>query len=167
MTLDGVRGFDPRAGCRVATNRRDTMSTKTITREVPIQECLNGKTRDESNLDDDAIEDFVEWTKEIERSEALREVARQRLDEDELPEATSLLWIDAAEVYCLCSSCYHENRDGAWTGSTQNPNQAELRQKLNERLEEGTPCSFCKSDRIEQLKEELADEVDVEVVVVE
>lgn len=36
-----------------------------ITREVPIQECLNGKTREECSLDDDAIEDFVKWTKEI------------------------------------------------------------------------------------------------------
>ena len=139
----------------------------TIQREVPIQECLNGKTRDESNLDDEAIKDFVNMTKDIERSRALREVAEERLDEDDLPEATTLLWIDAAEVYSLCGSCYHENRDGAWTGSTQNPNQFELQQKMNERLEEGVPCSFCKSDRIKELKEEIADEVDVEVVVVE
>ncbi|ELZ96210.1 hypothetical protein [Haloferax sulfurifontis] len=139
----------------------------TIQREVPIQECLNGKTREESNLDEDAIEDFVNMTKDIERSRALREVAEERLDEDELPEATTLLWIDAAEVYSLCASCYHENRDGAWTGSTQNPNQFELQQKMNERLEKGVPCSFCKSDRIKELKEEIADEVEVEVVVVE
>lgn len=143
------------------------MSTETIQREVPIQECLNGKTREESNLDDEAIEDFVNMTKDIERSRALREVAEERLDEDELPEATTLLWIDAAEVYSLCGSCYHENRDGAWTGSTQNPNQFELQQKMNERLEEGVPCSFCKRDRIKQLKEGIAEEVDVEVVVVE
>lgn len=143
------------------------MSTQTITREIPIQECLNGKTREESNLDEDAIEDFVAWTKDIERSQALREVAEERLDEDDLPEATTLLWIDAAEVYSLCASCYHENRDGAWTGSTQNPNQFELQQKMNERLEEGVPCSFCKSDRIKELKEEIDEEVDVEVVVVE
>lgn len=143
----------------------------TVTREVPIQECLNGKTRKEAlentKLDEDSIEDFVEWTKDIERSRALREVAEERLDEDELPRATTLLWIDAAEVYSLCGSCYHENRDGAWTGSTQNPNQFELQQKMNERLEEGVPCSFCKSDRIKELKEEIEDEVDVEVVVVE
>lgn len=139
----------------------------TIQREIPIQECLNGKTREESNLDDEAIEDFVNMTKDIERSRALREVAEDQLDEEELPRATTLLWIDAAEVYSLCGSCYHENRDGAWTGSTQNPNQFELQQKMNERLEEGVPCSFCKSDRIKELKEEIADEVDVEVVVVE
>jgi len=139
----------------------------TIQREIPIQECLNGKTREESNLDDEAIEDFVNMTKDIERSRALREVAEDQLDEEELPEATTLLWIDAAEVYSLCGSCYHENRDGAWTGSTQNPNQFELQQKMNERLEEGVPCSFCKSDRIKELKEEIADEVEVEVVVVE
>jgi TFIIF-interacting CTD phosphatase-like protein len=139
----------------------------TVTREVPIQECLNGKTREESNLDDEAIEGFVNMTKDIERSQALREVAEERLDEDDLPKATTLLWIDAAEVYSLCGSCYHENRDGAWTGSTQNPNQFELQQKMNERLEQGVPCSFCKSDQIKELKEEIADEVDVEVVIVE
>lgn len=139
----------------------------TIQREIPIQECLNGKTREESNLDDEAIDDFVNMTKDIERSRALREVAEDQIDEEELPEATTLLWIDAAEVYSLCGSCYHENRDGAWTGSTQNPNQFELQQKMNERLEEGVPCSFCKSDRIKELKEEIAEEVEVEVVVVE
>jgi hypothetical protein len=143
------------------------MTTDTITREVPIEECLNGKTRDESGLDADAIEDFVAWTKDIKRSEALREVAEDQLDEDTLPEASTLLWVDAAEVYSLCSACYHENRDGAGTGSTQNPNQAELRETMHERLEEGVPCTFCKRDRIKELKEELADEVDVEVVVVE
>lgn len=143
------------------------MSSETITREVPIEECLNGKTREESNIDEESIEQFVEVTKDIERSEALREVAEERLDEDELPEAETLLWVDAAEVYSLCSACYHENRDGAWTGSTQNPNQFELQQKMNERLEKGVPCTFCKRDRIKELKEELADEVEVEVVIVE
>lgn len=144
-----------------------TPESDTITREVPIEECLNGKTRDESGLDTEAIEDFVAWTKDIERSQALTEVAEDHLDEDTLPEASTLLWIDAAEVYSLCSACYHENRDGAGTGSTQNPNQAELREKMHERLDEGVPCTFCKRDRIKELKEELADEVDVEVVVVE
>jgi len=139
----------------------------TLKREVPIEECLNGKTREESDIDADAIEDFIEMTKDIERSQALREVAEDQLDEDTLPEASTLLWIDAAEVYSLCSACYHKNRDGAWTGSTQNPNQAELREKMHERLDEGMPCTFCKRDRIKELKEKLADEVDVEVVVVE
>jgi len=138
-----------------------------IRHEVPIEECLNGKTREESNLDEEAIEDFVSWTKDIERSKALREIARERLEEDGVPEAQSLLWIDAAEVYALCGGCYHENRDGAWTGSTENPNQFELQMELHEKLEEGMPCAFCKSDRIDELKEEVADEVDVEVVIVE
>lgn len=139
----------------------------TLQREVPIQECLNGKTREESNLDEEAIEDFVEWTKDIERSKALREVARERLDEDDVTQADSLLWVDQAEVYALCSACYFDNRDGEWTGSTQNPNYHELQQKMNERLQDGCPCAFCKSDRIDELKEEIADEVNVEVVVVE
>lgn len=143
------------------------MSTETITRGVPIEECLNGKNRKESGLDEEAIEDFVAWTKDIERSKALREVARDRLDEDEVPQADSLLWVDQAEVYALCSECCFENRDGQWTGSTQNPNYHELQQKMNERLQDGCPCAFCKSDHVNELKEEIADEVDVEVVVVE
>jgi len=72
-----------------------------IRREVSIQECLNGKTRDESNLNENTIEEFVKMTKDIERSRALRELAEERADDDELPEATTLLWVDAAEVYCL------------------------------------------------------------------
>jgi len=143
------------------------MSTEKIQREVPIEECLNGKKRDESGLDEEAIEDFVAWTKDIERSEALRELARDRLNEDDVQRADSLLWVDQAEVYALCSSCYFENRDGAWTGSTQNPNYMELQQSMNERLQDGCACAFCKSDRIKELKEEIAQEVDVEVVVIE
>jgi len=138
-----------------------------IRRKVPIQECLNGKTRDESNLNENTIDELVKMTKDIERSRALRELAEERVDDDGLPEATTLLWVDAAEVYCLCASCYREHRDGAWTGSTQNPNQFELQQQMNERLQSGVPCSFCKRDRIKELKEEMASEVDVEVVVVE
>lgn len=140
---------------------------RTIQREVPIQDCLNGKTREESNLDDDEIRVFVDMRKDIERSRALREVAEQQLDEDNLPKATSLLWVDAAEVYALCPYCYHENRDGAWTGSTQNPNQSELRKQMNERIQNGAPCTFCKEERVKELKEEIADEVEVEVVIVE
>ena len=143
------------------------MTMETITREVPIEECLNGRTREESNMDDEDIEAFVEMTKDIERSDALRQVAKERLDEDDVPEATTLLWIDAAEVYPLCAACYHENRDGAWTGSTQNHNHKQLREHMREELENGRPCSFCKDERVKELKEGIADEVDVEVVVVE
>jgi hypothetical protein len=139
----------------------------TITREVPIEEALNGKTREECDLDDDAIAELVEMTKDIQRSDALDDLARERLDEDTVPEATSLLWVDKAEVYALCGGCYHENRDGAWTGSTSNPNYEDLREHMNQKLREGTPCAFCKSDRVSELKDHLADEYDVEVVVVE
>jgi len=130
----------------------------TIRRGIYVDE-----TREESDLYDDEIDAINQMAKDIERSKALRELAEERVDEDALPEATTLLWIDAAEVYSLCASCYHENRDGAWTGSTENPNQFELQQQMNERLESGVPCSFCKRDRINKLKEELANEVDVEV----
>jgi hypothetical protein len=141
--------------------------TDSVTVEVPIEECLNGKTRAESDLDEDAIEDFVEWTKDIERSSKLREIARERVDDDTLPEAETLLWIDQAEVYALCRACYRENSDGAWTGTTSNPNYDELKQKMNQRLSDGCACAFCKSDRIDEKKEQIKDEIDVDVVIIE
>ena len=138
-----------------------------LTVEVPIEECLNGDTRETSTLDADSIEDFVAWTKDIERSRALRELATERLDEATVTQAQSLLWVDAAEVYALCGSCYAENRDGAWTGSTLNPDYNELQLHMKQRLENGTPCAFCKDDRVRALKEELKESIDVQVVVVE
>ena len=143
------------------------MSSETIRVEVPIEEALNGDSREESNLTDEEIEPFVDLTRDIERSRALREVARDRLDDDDLPEAESLLWVDEAEVYELCPDCYAENRGGAWTGFTEHPNHGELRDTMNDRLKDGVPCSFCKSDRLDELVQELRDEVDVEVVIVE
>jgi hypothetical protein len=137
----------------------------TLDVESPIEEALNGKRPAESNLDDEAIEDFVEWTKDIEVSQALRELAEDCVDEDDLPEAERLLWIDQAEVYSICSSCYHENRDGAWTGSTQNPHYQNLREKKQQALEEGRPCTFCRDERVKSIKEDLAEEIDVEVTV--
>jgi len=138
-----------------------------LTVEVPIEECLNGDTRETSTLDADSIEDFVAWTKDIERSRALRELATDRLDEATVTQAQSLLWVDAAEVYALCGSCYAENRDGAWTGSTSNADYDDLAAHMNQRLENGTTCAFCKADRVRALKEELKESIDVQVVVVE
>jgi len=95
----------------------------------------------------------------------VQRLAEDLVDEDDLPEADSLLWVDQAEVYSLCSSCYFENRDGAWTGSTQNPYYADLREKKQQALEEGRPCTFCRDERVKTLKEYLAEQVDVEVTV--
>lgn len=138
----------------------------TLEVEFPIEEALNGKRPKESPLGEEEIEKFVEWTADIERSKALRELAASLIDEEEVPRATSLLWVDAAEVYSLCSVHYRENRDGAWTGSTENPHFEELRQRKERELREGRPCSFCKSDRVDEVKARLEDEVDVDVTVV-
>ena len=137
----------------------------TLDVEFPIEEALNGKRPEESNLDDEAIEDFVAMTKDIEISKALCDLAEDHVDEDDLPEADSLLWIDPAEVYSLCAGCYHENRNGAWTGSTSNPHYAEFQQQKQQALEEGRPCTFCRDERVKALKESLAEQVDVEVTV--
>lgn len=141
---------------------------QTVSKTVTVEEALNGRTREDLDLPEDQIEMFIEWEKDLSEREAYGEIARERLDESEIPEAHELLWIDRAEVYALCPSCYLENKEGQWTGSTENPNYDELRQSMQERLTEGTPCAFCKSDRIDQLKEELRESdavvVDVEVI---
>jgi hypothetical protein len=124
----------------------------TLDVEFPIEEALNGKHPAESNLDDEAIEDFIAMTKDIEVSQALRNLAEDLVDEDDLPEADSLLWVDQAEVYSLCAGCYHENRNGAWTGSTSNPHYQNLREKKQQALKEGRPCTFCRDERVKALK---------------
>jgi hypothetical protein len=137
----------------------------TLDVEFPIEQALNGKRPEESNLDDEAIETFVAMTKDIEVSKTLRELAEDPVDEDDLPKAERLLWIDQAEVYSLCAGCYHENSDGAWTGSTSNPHYADLREQKQQALEEGRPCTFCRDEREKSIKEDLAEEIDVEVTV--
>jgi hypothetical protein len=137
----------------------------TLDVEFPIEQALNGKRPEESNLDDEAIETFVAMTKDIEVSKTLRELAEDLVDEDELPEADSLLWVDQAEVYSLCAACYHENRNGAWTGSTSNPHYADLREQKQQALEEGRPCTFCRDERVKSIKVDLDKEIDVEVTV--
>ena len=146
------------------------MSSESITVEVPIEEALNGKTREEAletGHDEDSIEDFVEMTRDIERDRALRDLAKERVDKDDVPRAESLLWIDEAEVYSLCGRHYFEKRDGAWTGSTTYEKHAELRRQKEEDLREGRHCSECYYERVKAVQEELAGEVDVEVEIIE
>jgi hypothetical protein len=121
---------------------------------------------DPDGLDDDERQMWVDMEADIQVSRALRELAEERLDEDDVPEADHLLWIDEAEVYSLCTPCYEQKADAAWTGATTHPHHDRLRRKMQERLHEGTPCSDCKDERIRELKDEIEDEVDVEVTVV-
>jgi len=131
----------------------------TIRRGIYVNE-----TRDESDLDDDEIDEIHQDVKDIERSKALRERAAERVDDDDLPEATTLLLADdAGKGYTVCTSCYRKHRHGAWAGSLPKSKPYRFDQEMNKRLEAGVPCHFCKRDRIKELKEELADEVDVEV----
>jgi hypothetical protein len=121
---------------------------------------------DPDDLDEDEREMWVDMEADIQVSRALRELAEKRLNEDDVPEADRLLWIDEAEVYSLCGACYDQKKDGAWTGGTSHPNHAELRETMEERLAEGTPCVDCKDARIRELKDEIEDDIDVEVTVV-
>jgi hypothetical protein len=122
---------------------------------------------DPADLDDDEREMWVDMEADIQRSEALREIAEEQLDEDEIPEATHLLWIDEAEVYPLCPPCYDRKADAAWTGGTEHPHHGRLRSKMEDRLAEGTPCTDCKDARVRELKADLEERVDVEVTVVD
>lgn len=63
-----------------------------------------------------------------------------------LPEATTILWIDAAEAYPVCGTCYERHRDDQWTGSTPNPEQDKLAAVLRERIDNGARCAFCRRD---------------------
>jgi hypothetical protein len=63
-----------------------------------------------------------------------------------LPRATKILWQDAAEAYVVCGAHYEEHKRDQWAGTTPNPDQDDLREYLRERIENGTPCAFCKRD---------------------
>lgn len=145
--------------------------TETI--EIQIEDCYPDYAGDREpsipSLDELSEEDevMIEMTKDIEKSKYLRERAEKRLNEGDLPEAKKLLWIDRAEVYSLCSSHYHEKKEGAWTGSTEHPTFEELRRNMNERLQSGVPCSSCRHDRIEELKAEIEEEIEISIEVVE
>lgn len=66
------------------------------------------------------------------------------LDALAVPEASSILWNDAAEAYIVCGSCYEQHKRDQWAGSTENPHQDKLAAALRERIEDGEPCEFCK-----------------------
>mgnify|MGYP000347924834 CR=1 FL=1 len=135
----------------------------TIAETITTREALGG--HDPDALDDETVADFVGFERDNRQREIRREIARVALDESTLPEATSLLWVDRAEVYTLCGGCFHADRDAMWTGSTENPNYNELREHMHEQLDAGTPCTNCKTDRINELAHELADPLTVEVTV--
>lgn len=148
------------------------MSSKTITVEVPIEDCFPDVFGEETEIPapderDESDEKIIDMTKGIKKSEYLRERAEERLNEENLQEAKKLLWIDQAEVYSVCYSHYEQKRDGEWCGFTENPNYHELREKMQERLSNGVPCSSCRRNRINELKEEVEGEIELEYEVIE
>lgn len=140
-----------------------------IRKEIPIEQALNGDTREEIDLDDEYVDMFIEWEESLTTDEIYRKLARKRLDDDDVPQAEELLWIDQAEVYSVCPDCYLQHKSDQWTGSTQNSDYAKLRRGMLERLDEGVPCSKCRKARVETLQAELeaSDEIEVQVEVVE
>jgi|GEM_PF-2326994 len=155
------RGFtyvDP-----VAPRLRDEGLQASVTVSITPREALGGT--DPMDVDDETVEDFLAIERNSRRKDILRDTARAAIDESTLPEATSLLWIDRAEVYTLCGACFHEDREAMWTGSTENPNYRELREHMQTKLQQGTPCTNCRADRIRALADDLAERIDVEVLV--
>lgn len=145
--------------------------TETVELEIGIEECYpdyaGGREPTIPSRDEWDDEIAVKMTTDIKKSEFLRERAEGRLNGDDLPQAETLLWVDQAEVYSLCDDHYREKRDGAWTGFTENPNYHELREKMQERLSNGVPCSSCRRERIEKLKAQIEEEIEISIEVVE
>lgn len=137
-----------------------TTADITVERTITRHDALG--PADPDTLADEDVEALVAMEKDIVRSEVLRELAVERLDEDTLPEADSLLWVDQAEVYSLCAACYESKRDAQWTGFTENPHFEELRRQKREALREGRPCTDCREERIKELKAELSERVDID-----
>lgn len=145
--------------------------SETVEIEVPIRECFPDYAGDrEPNLPEkDEWEDSmaVQMTKDIKKSEFLRERAEEQLNEEEIERAERLLWIDEAEVYSCCVGHYLQKQDGAWTGFTTHPQHDKIKEIKQKELREGRPCTFCKDNRIKQLKEEIEEEIEISIEVVE
>ncbi|WP_248911042.1 hypothetical protein [Halocatena marina] len=149
-----------------------TSENEIIKVDLPIEDCYPDVFGEETEVPppderDETDEVIIEMTVDSKRREVLRDLAEDRLDEDDLPEAETLLWIDQAEVYSLCEGHYLEKCEGAWTGFTENPNYEELRRKMNERLSQGVPCSSCRRDRINELMKQIEDELEISIEVIE
>lgn len=136
-----------------------------ITTTITLDDALCGYPP--SDFDDEQVEDLIESAKRIERRRVLRERARDELDKESVATAVCVLWVDAAEAYICCGACYDKYRDDQWSGATQNPHQDRLARGLHERIADGEACEFCWRDRVDDRADELADEVDVNVHVVD
>jgi hypothetical protein len=134
-----------------------------ITIEVSTAEALD--PIDSDTIDAEEREQLVALEAVLQTDARLAELALEHMDEDALPEAESLLWLDEAEVYPLCPVHYHEKQDAAWTGGTSHPNHAELKQEMYERLRDGTPCADCKTERRRELETEIRERVTINVEV--
>ncbi|MWG35915.1 hypothetical protein [Halomarina oriensis] len=153
-------------------SRPDKLSTSTphelpedlpesITVDVSMDEALCGD--DPEDHDDEFVEKFVNWEAEIQTSSALNDLASSYVDEDDVGQATCLLWVDQAEVYPVCDGHYLAKKDGQWSGFTTHPNYHQLRERMERSVEEGRHCSFCYRERVKALRERIEDVVDVEV----
>ena len=134
-----------------------------IERTIHIDQVLNGDTRDE--LPDEEVQKFIDMEQKFEAEAALKDLARDLLDEDTIPEADTLLWIDQCEVYSLCEGHYEQKQEGEWTGFSERDDFPSFRKEMLERLSEGVPCVECKTSAVKQLADELEAHVDVHVTV--
>jgi hypothetical protein len=54
-----------------------------------------------------------------------------------------ILWIDQLEWYVVCGSCYFENRDHQWTGSTRFKRHSEWVTQQNDVYEFADTVLYC------------------------
>lgn len=137
--------------------------TETVSITVNLRDALGGV--DPGDLDDCTVEGALDLETDLAKERALRKRARDRLDVATVTRAKRLLWIDEAEVYAVCDDCYEDNRDGAWTGSTEHPHYQDLMDDMCEKLEDGAPCAFCKTERVDDLVADLAERIEFDVTV--
>lgn len=143
------------------------MTIQTITEEITIEDCLQGIPKDASDLDDEAIQTFVDSYKQDVRDDIVSSIAAQQRNPDLLPEASRLFWEGPITVWACCEACYRERSDEEWTGSVDDRLQYSKRRAAQQRIEDGAPCTLCKRERLQELREEIADGVEIEVVVVD
>jgi len=80
------------------------------------------------------------------------------LNEDHIPDATHIWWIDEAEFHLYCAEHYHPIADEQWTGFSTVPDPQAVKEAARERLEAGALCEKCHSEALYGRRDELLEE---------
>lgn len=122
-------------------------------------------TRPNTTEEDDARLDSLgekldEIEARIERRHEARQEAYNRIDEDELPTASRILWIDDHEAYIVCEECRRTYDHFIRSGFTRAPPEetVRLRETLAEKIAEKKPCEICRGHAIIEVANDLLDD---------